>query len=300
MPEPALTTEEQKYFDTRGAEAPVEKPAEETLPSAVKPEGEAPTEDTLSGDAAAEEARNAGRFVRLAALHEERERRKELSAELAEERRQNADRNARLEQRLNALQQSVAPAEERPTWDADPVGAGKAQERDLAEFKKWRQDQEARTRNAQDGAAFAAAVEGHETTFVRDHADYYDAVEHVGKVRDRELEVMGYPPGTRREILYRERAAIAGDVLRNRGNPAEVFYNLAKEMGYKGAAATPGGTPAPDKLKSIAAGQAAGKSLGAAPGSAQPGLTLDSLADLPDDEFRAIALDPKKWAKLWR
>ena len=97
MPEQALTTEEQKYFDTKGAAAPpAEKPAEEADKTA-KPE------DTVTGDDGGKD--NAGRFVRLQALHEERDRRKELQAELGEERRLNTARNARLEERLAILGQ---------------------------------------------------------------------------------------------------------------------------------------------------------------------------------------------------
>jgi len=227
-----------------------------------------------------------------AALHEERERRKAVEREL----RLSNERFATLEGRLDELRKMAEPKpQEGP---ADPI-------RDLEEIKAWknRTEQQLTQQQQQEQGfqEFNAAVEGGIEEFKAENPDYDQAIEFLAGERDAQLKAIGHNAQEAMAIMKREANAIFAKALQDGVNPGSRVYALAKRMGYKPGAAEeekPNGATASQRLRTIAAGQGAARSLSNAAGSATQPLTLRALADMPRDEFRKIAGDPARWRKL--
>lgn len=300
----AFTAEEQKYFDTKGADGP----QDDGTPVAPEKVPETQPENNNIGQKADEKATDAddkdnpGKFVRHGAFHEERERRKEFQRLYEQERIANAERNARLEERLSILQRQFEPAQQ--PQPQDPIQT-------LQELQQWRQQTE--TQNQQTVAeqrqymALKNAVDQHEAEFVKEHADYYEAIDFARQARDKELEIFGFPPNVRQQIIMDDIKAISIGALQQGRSPAQVFYDFAKMRGFTGKQhevqpspldnAAKAMTDAASKLGKIAAGQSAGKSLGAAAGAATGGpLTLEAVANMSNEDFAKIS--KSEWRKL--
>lgn len=279
-----LSASEQKYFDSKGA-AP---PADAAPPAAPPPA------DTPDPGAAARPIAEA-KTVPLAALHEERERRKELQ-------RQIEDVNRRADERFNLIAQKLAasapPADpakrEIPDPEKDAVGAIRVTAEEvkvLSDFKRQVETQAAQSQAIQAVLAHASRLE---TEFEKENPDFQAASAHLRDSRAQELSALGVDQYRVRQILGLEKLQLAQAALQQGRNPAEVIYALAKMRGYAparaGGKATAGAEGEAAKLARIARGQEAGASLGAASGAA-PGKTgIEALLAMSDAEF-ATALD---------
>lgn len=153
----------------------------------------------------------------------------------------------------------------------------------------------ARTAFMQDAQAFAAK-----------QPDFMDAYQHLMRSRDHELQVIGRQnPQERASIIAQEEFAIVKEAMRQGRSPAELFYALAHDRGYAPPQPEAEQAPAPveqsappaeqpqsnamDKVRSIAEGQKATKSLSEASGSSGPRvLTAEALANMSEDEFHEL------------
>jgi hypothetical protein len=294
-----ITETEQKYFDTRGA-APLapEPPAEELEPSPGDGEGpataaEEPADGAENVDEGKADENNPGKFVRHGAFHEERQKRKQVESEFIAYREQEAARNARLEERLNMLSQALKPPDPPPVTDPNERLA--LVEKEIRETKQQEQ-QRLQLQHVQEQFFNAVAVK--EREFAADNPDYYEAIEFARAERLKDIQSLGYPADEAVRMLEQDIINISDDAFARRINPAERFYGYAKSRGWgkQQAPAQAKEQPPADKLKTIAAGQAAGKSLSTAPGTSQAALTLQALADMPQEEFDKI--DAKTWRKM--
>jgi hypothetical protein len=286
-----LNADEQKYFDSKGATAPSPAPAAQD-PSAV------PAADPAASRAPATDAKAAeAKTVPLAALHEERERRKELQ-------RQIEDVNRRADERFNLIAQKLAastPApgggaegkREMPDPEKDAVGAIRMTAEEvkvLSDFKRQVETQAVQSQAIQAVFAHAARLE---SEFEARAPDFKSASAFLRDARAQELSALGVDPYRVQQVLGLEKLQLAQAALQQGRNPAEVIYALAKMRGYgpktgAGRAGAEEGEAA--KLARIARGQEAGASLGAASGAA-PGKTgIEALLAMSDGEF-ATALD---------
>lgn len=74
--------------------------------------------------------------------------------------------------------------------------------------------------------------------------------------------------------------------LNSKRSPAELIYTIAKTRGYSGAVKAQQTTnSAAEKLDNIKRGQSAVVSLSRAGGSSGEGLTLETLANMSEEEF---------------
>lgn len=298
-----FSPEEQKYFETRGEAAIQPEPPPQEPPPAppggadeVPKAADVPAEDETNVEEGKADPDNPGKFVRLGALHEERQRRKELAEELARTREQSAADRARLEERLNAIAQSFKQPEQ-PPKPLEPAERLARLEQELQQRAQVEQQQRAAYEAQQ---RFNNDVRSFENKFAAANQDYYDAVEFAKDVRRQDYLKLGLDADTAEELVMNDAQKLALDSLRRGIDPAERFYNYAKANGW-GAPKEPEKPAAPPedaaaKLKTIEAGQKAAKSLGAAPGSSQPALTLQALADMSDEDFAKI--DAKTWKKM--
>lgn len=303
-----LTAEERAYFDSRGETAPPEEVAPAPAPAEPEPAPEqAPAaQDEQQGEPVGEEGQgeeerprdDRGRFVPHQALHEERSRRKEAE----EARRVAEDRFAKL---LESLSQQQGQGHQQPQPepevdpDADPLAAVKAHHEELRQFKEWRRQQEQAAQAQQQWMSIAADIEASEAEFKQQAPDYTDAVAFLKTQAEATYRMMGMQPAQVQQALMRDVAQMAMVARQSGKSPAEFAYEFAKVRGYQPNPAAPkqDNAPAPegmaaaDKVRSIAEGQRAQRSIGQVAGGASPDLTADSVLAMSDDEFMAAIRD---------
>lgn len=233
--------------------------------------------------------------VPLPALHEERAKRRELQAQLQAEREARAQLEARVEQRIAQLQAAMAPKQEVPTIETDPVGHLKHsldQVRNVAlqtnqQVQTWQQRQHAE----QQLQAAAARVQAIENQFVAIKPDYHDALGYYRDQRTRELVAMGADEDTAQQQVGRELMEGAIYHAMNGRNAAEIAYRLAEARGYKPRAPVTDAT----KIELQQKGQAAAKTLGS--GSPAKGLDTKALLEMSDEDFNK-ATKGDHWRRL--
>jgi hypothetical protein len=286
--------EEEDYFQSGGEKAPpdpepeakpdpeAEPPAEKEPPPSEPKEGEGEGEDL-------EPAADENRRVPLAALREERERRKELTAKID----QQAAMMARLEGRFQQLL-TPPPSQEQqqraPTPDEDPIAVLRNLQQQHDQRTSWEQSQAAR-------AQFEQAVASREAEFMKRTPDYADAAAFLQQRRAADLEAMGVSdPRQRAQVLYQEAAGMAMNAMQANKNPAEVAYGLARSWGYqpKGQQQQPG---ADQRIEMAQRAQAASGSLSAGGGRSTAPPSLDAIDAMSDEEFSKLS--DAKWRKAW-
>lgn len=227
------------------------------------------------------------------AFHEERERRKELQKQLAEEK----EARIRLEDRQNKILEMMAKKEQpQEEQFVDPLArmenkvnevidkVNKKQELETAEAKAIREDNDLIRRYSESAKAFS-----------KDSPDFTEAYNYLLINRQKELSLMGFSDAEIRSQLSSEERLIVKRAYEGEKNPAEVVYALAKERGYKTASA------AKKTIEDIDKGLKASKSLGS--GGAKSGdkdslesLTATDLAEMSQEEFDAFFKNIEKQA----
>jgi len=283
-----LNADEQKYFDSKGTAAPA-SPA----PAATDPPA-ASTADSAAARAPAAEAKT----VPLAALHEERERRKELQRQIEDVNRRADERFSLIAQKLAASAPAAEAKREMPDPEKDAVGAIRMTAEEvkvLSDFKRRVEAQAVQSQAMQAVFAHAARLENE---FEARTPDFKAASAFLRDARAQELSTLGVDAYHVQQVLGLEKLQLAQLALQHGRNPAEVIYALAKSRGYSPNAGAPkapasaktDGDGEAAKLARIARGQEAGTSLGAASGAA-PGKTgIEALLAMSDAEF-STALD---------
>ncbi len=268
---------------------PQDAPAEEAAP--VQEQAEAATESPAAAEPAQEPE---PRVVPLAALHEERSKRRELAAQVEAERRTREDMERRFEQRLAALARPPAP--QPPALEENPLGHV-AHRLDVMQAQQQALIQQSEAeRAASQRAAFEAQlankVQREEQAFVARQPDYQNAVAHLHQLRTRELQVLGMDELAAESRSAAELREFAFVTAAQGRSPAETAYNLAKTRGYNPA-------PAQDpqqRMQAAQRGTAAASSLGGG-ASTSGGITAKQLLAMSDEEF-AAATAGDKWKKL--
>lgn len=312
-----ITAEEQAAFDEmRGGEAPTEKPAPaekaEAKPEAEKPEAEAEApKDEVKGED------EKVTYVRQEALHEERQRRKDLERQLREIR----EAQARQDGMLQALkpngqqQQAVKPASQ---WTAEEIKANPveyltAQAEERAVESKRTEEERVFQSQAKQVADIGIR---HSQEFVKTTPHFFDTKGDDGAtvpgaysfLRQKAAERIAedFPDATPDQIqatLNLHELNLIQEAVRDGKNSAALVYELAIAQGYqppkpKTAPAAP--MAEAEKIAKAEAAQRGGKSLGAMPAGGNAGeLSIEALADMSEEEF-AEATKGKKWEKLQR
>ena len=284
-----VTPEEAQYFESRGTadvpELPVADPAPEPEPEPA-PE---PKEETTDQS-----------FVPLTALKQERLERQALAQQLLEREKSLAV----LTSRLDTLQEVWQPKTPAPDYETDPIGAiNHKLEQTAKGYEELQRAEQTRVAMDNERAKIEHVRSVGKTQadqFAEKTPDFYDAYNSLLVAKDAELQAMGYTDQAQRSAFVREyEVSIIGKAVSEGANAAERLYSLARSLGY--AVKQPAGDAAKAKLDNIAAGQSAGKSLGAASGSAPPAkITLPDLGKMTDEEFEAYTSDPVKWRNINR
>lgn len=288
-----VSEDETAYMESAAAAEQADDPAgmgAAAVDPGAAPEAGAATDDTAPAEDGPDTAAPEPRLVPYGALHEERERRKELQAEVAALRDKWARADERLQQIVGALQQGGrAPQDPAvPSYDEDPVGHLRAR---LDSIEQQASRAGAMSRQQADEARLQTAVTTAEDGFRQETPDYDAALQFVRQKRLEEFQAMGYAPAAAHQLMTQEARAIAIDALRAGDNPARRVYALARLRGYSAPAAGPGTESPVTRL--AAAQEAAGPSLSTAGSGPRSQLTIEELGRLSDEAF------DRHFAALW-
>ena len=307
--------------DSPGGNMPALETPQEPAPEA--PEAAETPEAPEAEEAPAAPEKRRDTRVPLAALHEERERRKGLEKANAEATAAHAAELARAQERLNLLAAAVQEAakpppatpaapEPIPDFDADPAGhiraTFKAQQdeiRGLREalgqhgqsFQQMEQQRQQQTAIA-DLQRWAQQQEAAEMAA---NPVYAEAQKFLVEGRHAELEAMGYAdPAYRTQLIANDAFAMANAARQQGGNFAQRVFALAKSRGFAPKAPEPSpAAPAlaapetPTREAAQERGREMAMSLGSAGGAPRGALTADALARMSDADF-AKTLDAAK------
>ena len=269
-------TDEQfdKFFESGGKDGLQEETTEEEV-----------TEETE--DQAVEEPKKES-LVPLAALHEERARRKELQAAQAES-------NARIQKMEERFQQILEKQNPAPSYDDDPIEHLKANqerlEQQIQNHNLTIEQQQQVAQQQQQRQSIISQYAAQANQFASENPDFGAAYAHLLNERRAELNAMGWKPEQITQMLENEELVLAVKSFEDEVNPAQRIYELAKLRGYKKQEET---QETQGKLDQVSKGQQANRSLSGVKGQSKDELSLEALADLPDDEFDAA------WAKLFK
>lgn len=237
--------------------------------------------------------------VPLTALHEERERRRELKGEVERLRQQQSE----MENQLKKYMSAVTPKEDTaPDPELDPLGALNYNIRKLADrqeqIDKWK-EQQARVEQER---IYQEALQKEAGRYAEEYSriapDFSEAYKYMQANRIEELKTLGYDDRMAQAIFLDNERAIIEKAKADGVNPAERIYAISKFRGYRAGEVKKGEAPA-DKIKNLDSGLKASKSLGG--GGAPAGYSLDNIApsdlsSMSDKEFEALFAKQKKSA----
>ena len=207
-----------------------------------------------------------------------------LKAERAARRAEKREFQRQIDE-LRAAVQQPRQTEQRQTAapinpEDDPIGALLETREKLAAIEAERQratEQQGQAKaQEQYMARIQSTVQEYEAEFTADNPDYPQAAEFLTQSRSKEYQAAGYTPLQIQQALQREYHDIIVNAVNQGRDPAEIFYTLSKQRGFRGGS--------PSKLDAIAAGQKATGSMSGG-GRGADGLTLGAVADLEGEDF---------------
>jgi hypothetical protein len=279
-----------KFFET-GGELPAEQEVAEPV---VETESQPEEPQIVSEDATTKD--KVDKVVPYGALHEERERRKELQRTVQAEQ----ERIRRLEETfqkvLERTNSNNAPV---PSYEDDPAEALRVKterlEQAVSLHNQTLAQQQQQAESQRQYSEFVNRYQESAKAYMQEQPDFKEAYQHLVNSRIQEYQAAGYSYNEANNIIVQDELAIASKAYQDGVNPAERLYSLAKARGYQHqqqAEAKPQANEAVQKLEQLEKGLNASKSLSTASGKATTELTLEALANMDDSEF------DKAWDKM--
>lgn len=252
----------ESFFKSGGEEAPkVEEKAE------VKPEAKAEAKPEIKED-------KVEKVVPLAALHEERQKRKELQQQMQQDR----ERILRMEQVFQRMQQ--------PEKETDPV---KQLSEKTEKLEQKLTEQERGQEYQRYIQSLVTKYQASAEAFSKEQPDFGNAYKFLISQRQEEYVAAGYTREQAKQFVEQDEIAIVDKAYKDEVNPGERIYNIAKSRGYQKEVPK---EKEEKTVEQIEKGLQANKTLSNASGKTQTTMTLESLLELEGAEF------DKAWEKL--
>ncbi len=275
-----LSPEEQSYFDSNGTTEiqTSEKTAGEGEGGAAQSANEADGKGTPKVE----------QMVSLAALHEERGKRKELGTKLSATERELAE----LKGKFSIIERLQVPKQEQEaplTPEGDIFGYVKKLGETNEQLQKRIEEGEATRKEEGERNNLISSYKSDAAAFTAKNPDFGEAYNHLLQSRAQEMIALGYDdPASLQQALQNEEIQIARLAFQKGKSPAEIIYALAQQRGYKKADAKADGNDPAKKLETIARGQEANKSLSNTGGNSGDGdVTAEMLLKMSSEEFDA-------------
>src|SRR3990167_898857 len=334
-----LSADEQAFFDTPPEDTPLDEVTSDRTP-AEEP-AEVVTDDTKGADDKKPEAKaddkkepakdakkpepEKQKTVPHGAMEAERRKRKEVESAFEAFRRDRAERDARLDERIAIINEAMKPKEEEPDPDKDIFGAFehlKGQFNELHQQRTTEQQQAAENRRQQEQVNhIRTAYEADAEMFAVETPDFRAAYDFLLASRQKELRLLpAYRnnPAALRQAIQADELAIVQSALESGDSPAAVMYAIAGARGYAPKQPASEEKPADevkkpeevakpngaDKIDEIERRRDASISLsdgGGSPGGAK--IRLDAIDRMKPDEFKAFVArinknNPKGYDRL--
>lgn len=205
-----------------------------------------------------------------AAMHEERQRRKEALAELEQMRNYAAEVTRRM--------QAAQPANQPAAYEDDPLGYLKTKVEDVGQNLSAIRQQQAQVQEYQQ---VVSRITADENTFAKEVPDYPDAVNYLRQKRATELQTLGYGPQQIQQIITNDTLQLVQRSAAMQQSAAKTAYELARANGYV--------TKAQAKAASLEEGQKAATSLAGVRGTPQDASGVPSdISAMDDAEFNKL------------
>lgn len=274
----------------------------ETLEEVIQEQAAESTESGEAGgdlNSALTEAREKARSAETRAA--------ELERRLAEAERAGIERQTRLEERLNLINerlQSTGQEQEQvhiPDIMDDPLthfklktDALNSQNQFLMQkLSQLEQAQQARAQQEEVGQQIRGVltnVDAQQKQYAQEHPDYYEATAHLRQTLDQQLEAAGYRhPVQRAQMIQQQFNALIANSLQQGRNPAEAAYLWAKTAGYGGR----------DKFDNVQNNQRYGGSMNSTPGRSPKQLSIESIANMDQEQFDSLINDDRRFKALF-
>jgi hypothetical protein len=219
-------------------------------------------------------------FVKHEALHEERMRRKEMQQKIQV-----------MEQRFQEIVNNLTPRAEQPkppSPEEDPIGHLRYQQdalnRSVEDHHRFLAQQQV---NAQQQAMFQSTVNTYAAKaaeYSKTNESFNDAYKYLIDSRKNEYTAVGYQPEEISRLLQDDELAIVNKAFQDEANPAERIYNIAVARGFSSKKQAPG----QQKIEAIDKGVKASRTLANVSGGTSKGLSLETIAEMSDEEFDKI------------
>lgn len=271
------TPEETAQFEAMLNETPLPEPKVEEKPPEQKAEDPPKQDEPPKEQPKAED--KPVRLVPHQALHEERERRKQLEQRLAT-----------LEK---AQQPQPQPGDQEPDETTDPIGSIAWLK---AELKRERDEKEQARAQQAYLSDLGQKVQTRIDAYAAEHPEYPEQVKFLREFRFRELtEGLGYPPQMAAQQVQHEEIALGKQAIDNDLDPGAMVAKLASVRGWKAKEPDPPpqaqapkeqAKAAEEKIDRITRGQkAATSSSGSGGGSPDDEMTVEKLLSLQGKAF---------------
>lgn len=261
-----------EFFETQGGEL---------APEAQQPPAQPPQQP--AGQPQGDQQKSG--MVPHQALHEERQRRKEMQEQIAAMRQNQEAMERRFAQVLQAVS---APAAPQPNVEEDPVAYFQHETSNIKQtVEQLQQNAAAMQQMQQQQVAFQQFQQAYRSAtrdFQNTTPDFMDAYRHLSDSRHQELVAMGYDSDTAWRIAQQNELELAQKCFVDGVNPGERLYGLAKMRGY--VPKSPAAAQADARIQAVQQGQdstIADSTSGAAPSAVK--LTLAQVAAMSDADF---------------
>ncbi len=293
----SLDAGEQAHFDTAGeAELPESTGAEEAQQEEQEGGEQAESQE---GAEQQEQTTKTEKTVPLAALHEERQRNREMRERQKALEEQVRIGNERMQQLFAMAQRGQQP--QVPAFDQDPATNLHAR---LSQIEQYAQQtasqQQAEVQRHQAEAQRQAAIQelhrdldSQEQEYRQVNPDYDNATKFLIEQESKSLQAMGYAPQAINQIIQNQLGSLAWELRAAGRSVPESVYALAQARGYQ----KQGGITPQQRIQGLQKGTAAAKSLGSS-GAAAGKLDLAALAAMPASDFAELTKDDKAWRQL--
>lgn len=221
------------------------------------------------------------KFVTIDALHEERMRRRETSAKLADL----EGKYAKAEERLQQLAERFKP--QGPKYEENPAeylrqNLEKTQS-EIEEIRRFREEQASVQKQQQREMELINKYRSQADSFRAQTPDFDKAYQFLMEARLSELDAAGYSKDEAIQIIRGDEKALVEDAFKRELNPAERIYKMAKARGFVNEK-----PKAEEHIETLQEGVKASKTLSKGGGGTKTGQSLEWLAGLSDEDFSKL------------
>lgn len=290
-------------FFNSGGEIETEAPAEEKnqeIDATADEESPSEQENSEDGSEQQVDAHKQDKKVPYGALHEERERRKELQRKVEESDKKVQRMEDRFQKMMDQLSVNQQHQQQIDPYLDDPIGTIRSKQENLERFLFQQAKEHHDQQNMQVAQnQFLHRYNESAKAFLQEKPDFKEAYQHLVDSRIGEYMEAGYSKEQAAYLINQDEASIVAKSYEDGVNPAERMYKLAKVRGYQFKAQNPQNNAQAneEKINQLQKGLQASKSLSNASGkTSKSDMRLEDIAALPDDEFSKV--DWKKVMQL--